>query len=73
MHACTQHQGTDVHVLLSNHVALSIQSLLQELAPLALVAFLLLLKVNCCLLCWLLFAFFCLPGMMGSVCQNEVS
>ncbi len=30
---------------------------------------------NFCLLCWLLFAFytaFCLPGMIGSVCQNEV-
>ena len=51
-------------------------SLLQELTPLALVAFLLLLKVNRCLLCWLLFAFytaFHLPDMIGSVCQNEVS
>lgn len=65
-----------LHLDLPNHVTLSVQSLLQELTPLALVAFLLLLKVSCCLLRCLLFAFyaaFCLSGMIVSLCQIEVS
>ena len=64
-----------LHLDLPNHVTLSVQSLLQELTPLALVAFLLLLKVSCCLLRCLLFAFyatFCLSLCVKLRCPYGV-
>ena len=67
MHTCIharmhRHQGTDLHQP-SNDVTFSVQTLLQELTPLALVAFLLLLKVFVAF-----FAGYCLPFMLPFVC-----